>query len=210
VETRAFRRDDPAHREAWAASAVSDHLAAGALESFASVQRIEIAGGAAARGTLLTSLDLSGVPSVLLGRSLDARRPATICPAPRGALFADPAIRRESIGGRRSSFGDGWDPAERRQGVTTRRLARPEGEVLVSLARAMPIDVVLSVIPDGTGGTITLRINGTAIDTTPLRTDAALYRWTVPASLWKAGVNQVVVLSQPGIRISEIELLAGR
>jgi hypothetical protein len=207
MTTRSFRRNDAASQVSLTASMAEDRLPSGAVASLADVHRIEIVGGAAARGMLLTSLDFSGVPSVLLGRSLDARRVASVCPAPREEeLFTDPDVRRQSIG-HRASFGAGWDTVTRQPGITAWRLKQSEGELLFSLARAMPMDVLLSLLPIEAGGTITLRINGIAVAVKPLITAGGGYRWVVPANLWRAGLNEVFVVSQPGIRVSEIELV---
>jgi hypothetical protein len=205
MEARSFIRGERPEIDALAAWAARDRLARTALGSLDNVYRIAISGGAPASGVLLTSLDFSGIPAVVLARASDSQRTVSICPAPRGdGYFSEPTVRHEPIGGRRSTFGYGWGPFER-QGV---RLEQPEGELLISLAGPRAIDVVLSVTPGESGGTISLVVNGVAIDTKPLAAGPGTYRWTTTEAVWKAGVNQAVVESQPGLRVQSIELVA--
>jgi hypothetical protein len=176
-----------------------------AVRSATSIRRVDISGGGGASS--LTSLDFSGIPKVVIARSLVDDPSTEICPAPRGnGLFDDLEVRREVVSGRRSSFGDGWGPMERVEGGSSRVLQRSEGELLIGLARTLPLEVVVRASHDR-HGIIALRINGVMLAMRPLVEPPNEYRWVTPASIWRTGVNQVFVVSQPGIRIGEIAVV---
>jgi hypothetical protein len=176
------------------------------VRSATSIRRVDISGGGGAPS--LTSLDFSGIPAVVLARSLVDDPSAEICPAPRGnGLFDDPEIDREVVSGRRSTFGDGWGPMERVGGASSRVLQQSEGELLIGLARALPLEIVVRASSEDGRGSIALRINGVGLAVRPLLEPLNEYRWITDARIWRAGVNQVFVVSQPGIRIGEIAVV---
>jgi hypothetical protein len=205
IEGRSFDRHDVSGNEALAAAAAADRLPVSRLGSFERVTRIAVSGGVPARGELLTSLDFSGIPALVVARASDAVAKSSICPAPRGdGYFSEQHVQHETVGGRRSTFGYGWGPVDR-EGV---RLEQREGELLISLARPRAIDVVLTIVSDGAGATIGLAVNGSAIETRSLAGDQGTYRWTIPAAAWKTGVNRAVVAAPPGLRVRAIDLVA--
>jgi hypothetical protein len=153
----------------------------------------------------LVSLDFSGLPAALAGR---ATGDVLACAAPRGSgLFADPSVRSEVVSGRRSTFGAGWGPLERIGGTLSHELRATEGELLLASARSLAVRVAVTLTAADRDGTIALVANGTALESHGLarRTDATI-AWTVPASLWRAGMNQLFVTSHPGVRVKGVEI----
>ena len=99
-------------------------------------------------------------------------------------------------------LGWGWHGLERDGRGEFRWSNGTETELLVQLVRVGLVRVVAeasAAVVDLTGApaTLTLVVNGAALDAVVMTRDVQTYAWQVPAGIWKTGMNRV------GLRVSE-------
>lgn len=119
---------------------------------------------------------------------------ATVCAAPfvRAARAIDAGVALDDD----AYFPGGWYAAERAGAVPFRWTARRAVTLLPSSA-AGPVTLVLSVRPAARPASgpvrLTVTLNGWAADVRDLDPSDREYRWDVPAGVWVAGTNELVL-----------------
>ncbi len=152
-------------------------------------------------------LRFNGVPGIAFVRArTDSREPerVSVCKvaAPRIQWDDEHVSRSIPLTGDPSvTFGPGWHAAERLGAGAFRWTSAPGAMLLVPLAKAEAIAVRITAggLDLNPPATVEIVVNGKATSAQPLAVLPREYRWAVPASAWRAGLNEVEV------RVSRVE-----
>jgi hypothetical protein len=201
VSVSLFDRSVSGDREALRRTLDADGLAApAALGSSPYVARLDITSEGRSRSQ--AAVRLGGFASVATARLLraGAARRVAVCSAMRG--------RGDLLAGTPSGAGGlfdlsdgdllprGWDRLEF-NGPRVRRWTRARrADVLIPLARPATLELELELEPAAPSGTrFGVIVNGHALPETPLPPGIQVYRVTVPAEVWRPGMNRVQLSS---------------
>lgn len=155
-------------------------------------------------------LGLGAVPIRMFARArtdmVDDRR-GSLCEVPSGpGLFAARDERRRVISMRGEPgvvFGSGWHPREGRGDDAFRWTAEPEAWLLLPLARHGAFRLTIEARRlEGAARPpqrLSVEVNGWRGAPRPLTPDWRSYRWDVPASAWRQGMNEVA------LRVTRVE-----
>lgn len=205
-EVDTFDRRDPAGRTALEAAMARDALDAGSpLVDADWISRVRVPLGTVRPGSPF-GVEFGGIPRQLMARLVSGgtgEEPgARLCPAPLvlQRFFETSTARQRSVrfdGEDQVLFGDGWHDPEREGEMWFRWTAGHGGELMVPLDRPEAIRLRATLMPaldwDQTGNEVSLVVNGNRLRPVPAMAGWQQYDWHVPAQVWNAGVNQVIV-----------------
>jgi Protein of unknown function (DUF2723) len=159
------------------------------------VQRIEVrVNDNGQSATMVVGLGERGVH--ILARGLADRPEAwrtRVCEAQLPVLLSAPqALADLWVGsGAEVAFGAGWRGSEPGRDGPTRWMGDRRATVLASIDHRAASWLYLQVFPRAAGGTLTVTINGAALEPQELRAGWQVLSWPVPADMWALGPNQM-------------------
>ncbi|MDP1572533.1 MAG: hypothetical protein Q8L86_21245 [Vicinamibacterales bacterium] len=138
----------------------------------------------------------------LAGYDGDVR--ARVCAAPLGGDDGLRAERPSLTIDHPASFGAGWS-GEGRVGADTVRWTGREAALLVPSGVSGAVHLELEALPPApaTGAAVVAVVNGVALPAQTLDAPLRTYAWAVPAGVWLAGTNEIL------LRVSEVARNAG-
>jgi hypothetical protein len=156
-------------------------------------------------------LRFGGFAEMTLARAWSAGDgPLRACSVMRGGvgLFAGARRRREAEELDLSNpalFPFGWGRLERAGGSRTRWTRATRADMLVPLSEAREFVLEIEARPVGTAPTtLALEVNDMPLAPVALEGRSAVYRWEVPAGVWRAGMNRVRVSTSRLVRPSDV------
>lgn len=142
-------------------------------------------------GRRVLALRLGGLVSVAFARLSTSAvdHPVGVCTAMRREIdSSDLDLERDDL------FLHGWAGVERAEQKPFRWTRAPRAQVVLPLRRPGPRVVSINATPlDGADMMVTLWVNGTPLGSVPAEASLHEYRWTVPATYWRVGMNSMRV-----------------
>jgi len=156
------------------------------------------------------SSEMSGVltaaprPDVMFARLTAADDSAVrFCSSPvHGAvLFDDPhQLQVDLLRAHQEFVGSGWSSSFDLDDRRVRRATAGRSAVQLTIREPLPLVMRVQAQPGSrtSTGTIRIEVNGHLLEAHPLAPEPTEYEWRVPAALWNAGYNRVVVIGAEG------------